>query len=221
MFKQRLVSIGATLSVLIATTAPLANAAQEQTLREFLGKRYIHGLPIAQAKSYPTESLSELVILLKDPEFEPYRCNIVLMMGLLGDPAAVPTLIHFLEKTQGEVSEGTFLGLLTVSGALGILANAGDKAGLDYVVTASDPEFWTNRRLGWSYSKLSAKERGAILTTKAITGLAYAGNGPAKQRLTELAADASIRVKAAAESALELHAKIAELGLDKVFEDQK
>jgi HEAT repeat protein len=187
------------LSAAIATIAILVSAeaqTSESGIVAFVHQTYIEGIPYDDVSRFDAASATPILLeLLDDPKEEPYWMNIVVTLGMLGDPRAVDPLIAFLEKDRGRLTPAQYLAQSAVVMALGYLIHkSGNEKALDYLVDGADPESWSRRKVSWTspYHRNDA-ERNRQLSTMSILGLGLSGHPRGAARLRSLAAESKTR----------------------------
>jgi hypothetical protein len=150
---------------------------------------------------------------LADPANEPYRTNIVVTLGFIGHPTARPPLLKYLTETQGEVSLDQWRGLLAVPYALAHLAHQGDVTSLSFLLDASDPAYWANQPLAWSYQ---GQAYGPDLYEQTVLALGVSGLPQAQARLAEIAGQGGLSTQAGEDTlqqALDLNRRVQQEGM--------
>jgi len=160
---------------------------------QFVRHIYFEGLPIDNALSFSGDSVPLLLEMLGDPLEQASWGNIVVLLGIIGDPHAVDPLIGFLEQpVTGELSRSQYKAKTAVLPALGYLLNKqpNNQKALAYLQDSLDPTFWGKRRLPWTLtqSEGGSSARDLRLTKMAIMGLGLSGHPNAKNALQSLQA---------------------------------
>jgi hypothetical protein len=158
---------------------------------QFVRPMYFEGLPIEQGFRFGTDSVPLLLDMLQDPLEEPHWGNIVVLLGIIGDPRAVDSLIRFLEQpVTGELSRAHYKAKTAVLPALGLLLNRQptDQKALAYLQDSLDPSFWGKRQLRWTLTppQGGGNARDLKLTKMAIMGLGLSGHPNALPALQSL-----------------------------------
>ena len=160
---------------------------------QFVRHIYFEGRPIDEASRFAGDSVPLLLDMLGDPLEQPYWGNVVVLLGIIGDPRAVDPLIGFLEQpVTGELPRSLFKAKTAALPALGYLLNkqpTNPKA-LAYLQDSLDPTFWGKRQLGWNLAQDQGggSARDLRLTKMAIMGLGLSGHPTAKNALQSLQA---------------------------------
>lgn len=172
----------------------LANAASSRnaqtspaTVRDFVSRVYIHGVPFEQAKQYRTvEDVKKLAAILGDHSQERYWPNVVTTLGMIGTREASQQLVAFLGHGEGKLSPDAFRAKTTALIAMGyVLGQSGRQSTLDYLAERADPESWSNAM--WSAPSTSdTKERDLILARSAVAALGLSGDPKAEPVLRDL-----------------------------------
>ena len=191
-------------------------------LREFVTKKYIHGVPYEDAKAYGRNVIPELTALLADVSYEVYRPNIVSVMGMIGDPSAVLPLKNYLYGQKGEISYSTFISVLAVFQALGYIAQSGDPDALQMLKNWSDPNYWNTAGLNFSYKSYKGPVMGEAISSLALQGLGISGREEALQHLEKVNSGASLAKRkpsfdSCVKSAIQLNKRVKTEGAVKVF----
>jgi hypothetical protein len=170
--------------------------------------------------------------MLSDPAEETHWPNIVGVLGMIGDERVVSPLITFLESNvEGTLSPAHYRAKSSVPMVLGyVVNNTGSEELLEYLIASRDPDVWMSRGLAWrSPFHAEASERNLQLSTNAIWGLALSGQSAAADALRSLqepgGTEAAMRLRAKASSviseALEVHATVADVGLEEYYRSVK
>ncbi len=194
---------------LIGPAAPPAAA----DVVPFVQTLHIHGVPYEQARQFGPEAVPLLLDLLADPANEVYATNIVVTLGFIGHPSARQPLLDYLTQTQGEVSLDRFRGLTSVPYALSQLAHQGDVASLDFLLQASDPNYWNAQTLPWTFNGLSPNLE---LYHQTLLALGVSGLPQALTRLEQITNQGGLSAQADNEvlqQALELNQRVQQEGM--------
>lgn len=163
-----------------------AQTTAKESVRDFVTKVYIHGLPYEQAKAYGKSAVPELVKMLNEPGLEKYWTNIIVSLGYIGDPAAVKPLVSFMQNSKGEISLARFNAILYVFQALGHISQSGDALSLNTLIDYTNLDSWKTRKLQFGYSRYNAAALSEVLARQAIVGLGISGQPAAMKKLNEL-----------------------------------
>lgn len=167
---------------------PVAPPAPEEIV-DFVKALHIHGISYEQARQFGPDAVPILLGLLADPENAPYKTNIVVTLGFIGDASVRQPLIDYLTQTEGEVSLSEFKGLSAVPFALAQLAHQGDEASLNFLIASSDQAYWNNQTLPWTYNGQSYY---LDLYQNSLLALGVSGQPQAQARLSEITSQQGI-----------------------------
>lgn len=196
----------------LALIGPAAPPQPEEVI-PFVKELYFHGVPYEPARQFGPEAVPLLLDMLADPANELYATNIVVTLGFIGQPTARPALLDYLTQTAGEVSLAQFQGLRSVPYALAHLAYQGDAESLVFLLAASDPAYWSNNPLPWSYQ---GQPQAAELYQQTLLALGVSGLPQAQARLTEIATQGGLSTQAADDTlqqALALNQRVQQAGM--------
>lgn len=216
--------------VLLSMIAGSALAEPKETeLERFVHQVHMQGMPYEEAIRFEAaKSVPVLLAMLHNPKEEESWPNVVVMLGILGDERAITPLIEFLEKdSEGKLSRAHYTAKTVVVMALGYSINRHEnQKALNYLVAATKPSFWTERKLSWiSPYHADAQGRNEQLSKMAILGLALSGHPYARDALLELQrpeaspVDAKFRTRVSPviEEALKAHETITRDGLVRYY----
>jgi hypothetical protein len=191
-------------------------------IKDFVRSRFIHGIPYEQAISYSPDVVPVLLEMLRDPQEEPYRANIIETLGMIGDARAVQPLLDLFSEGSGQLSERDFKVRKAVVLSLGYLLNKTEsREAFEFLVQGLNPQFWS-RAASWSSpAEMDDKDAQTQLIKMAIWGLALSGRPEAKKALETLQQTPSVGfseatdrlLTAVAEEAIDSHSVIADQGL--------
>jgi HEAT repeat protein len=163
---------------------------------ELVHAHHFNGIDYSLAHALGPEAVPYLLELLADPGEREFWVNIIVTLGFIEDPAALPALVTFLEGAAGEVDIYTFRALLSVKYAIGCIAGAGDSPALQYLLGwADDPD---SPPVAWSYQNKNGRE---LLYERSLMALAVSGRPEAKARLTQLKQSLQARINQSGASA--------------------
>jgi hypothetical protein len=191
---------------------------------DFVHRRYVEGIPFDQASSYSRADAQRLVSLLDDPKQKPYLANIVVTLGMIGDPVVVVPLRTFIEKGDGEIDTQTLRAKTSALIALGYVVNKNkDQNAFNYLAQGLNPEVWNERKLKWkSNGSQKSDQRNISLVKGSALGLGISGSPEAEQVLSSasvalqsLDPSASAAVNPVIEHALDMNKIIRQEGLTK------
>lgn len=143
---------------------------------EFVQRRYVRGLPKAQASKYTSDSdRLKLLQMFYDDQYTEYRDNIVTVMGFSGGPEFVPPIIGYLNEGSGKLSSAEYRAKRAAIISLGLLAGkTTDTKALSYLKNAVEKPQSLSIQWTLPYSD-SAAQRSERISTMAVWGLAMAG----------------------------------------------
>lgn len=102
------------------------------TIEEFVRSVHPHGVSVSSAIKYresnsSKENVSKLLKMLKEEDEKAYWSNIVITLGLIADPLAIPQLIGFIKKLEkkGKCDYFESRALSNAVWALGLAINEG------------------------------------------------------------------------------------------------
>ena len=205
------------IGLLLATTYPArAQLAEVEFAEELTRADYVEGLPYARARQLTPAGVEILTEMLADPAEAEHHDNIVMALGISGDPQAYLALSQFHDDSpEGEIDSATYRARRALPLAMGHLARSDPRAFqflLDAVharAVTSVPE--------WSYRHLAGERLEGILRRAAITGLAISGRPEAVAVLRALGERARDDLRATNE--LRVHVREAERLCDRVVRE--
>ncbi len=170
---------------------PMGSDGQSSTgddVQEFVHQIYIHGVPYEEASKFDSKSIPALVEMLKDPAKQAYWPNIVVVLGMIGDPKVLDPLVTFIEKPhEGMLKRDHYVAKTSALMSLGYLINkSGDQRALDYLKKRLDPQSWAGGQVGYASFQSSTSERNIDFSKHAILGLALSGRPEAAEVLRTL-----------------------------------
>lgn len=172
-----LASLSGTATCLLAGT----DAVKQAEVDELVHTHYFEGIEYNRAHALGSEAVPYLLKLLSDPDEKEFWVNIIVTIGFIEDPVALPSLIEFLEGATGEVDINTFKALLSVQYAIGCISSKGQPDSLDYLTNWVDN---TGRNaVSWSYRNQNAQE---LLYERSLMALAVSGRPEAKAKLLQV-----------------------------------
>jgi hypothetical protein len=198
----------------------------QMDIKDFVRRRYIHGIPYKQASSFPADVVPLLLDMLQDPKEEQYTANIVLTLGMIGDDRALRPLLDLFMQGSGQLSEQDFKIKKYTLLSLGYLLNKGERReGFELLRQTLDIESlykivsWTNP------PTISEEDAKSQLTKMAIWGLALSGKPDAKEMFSPVK-DAFLQMRGESTDNLlpkvvdevnEAHSVISSQGLHKYY----
>ncbi len=183
---------------------------------ELVRAQYVEGLPYAEARELTPAGVGRLVEMLRDPAEAEHHDNIVMALGISGDPQAYPALTQFHDDPpEGEIDSAAYRARRALPLAMGHLARSDPRAFqflLDAVqarAIASVPE--------WSYRHLAGERLEGILRRAAITGVAMSGQPEAVAALRAL--EERVRDEPSETDELRVHVREAQRLCDRVVRE--
>jgi hypothetical protein len=178
--------------------------------------QYVEGLPYAQARQLTPADVEILTEMLADSAEGEHHDNIVMALGISGDPQAYPALTQFHDDPpEGEIDSAAYRARRALPLAMGHLARSDPRAFqflLDAVqarAIASVPE--------WSYRHLTGERLDGILRRAAIMGVAMSGQSEAVAALRAL--EERVRDDPSESDELRVHVREAERLCDRVVRE--
>jgi hypothetical protein len=152
---------------------------------EFVHRTYAEGIPFEVASSYSREDAQKLIAMLESPDEKPYLTNIVVTLGMIGDPAAVQPLRSFIEKGEGYIDPQTLRAKTSALIALGYVVNRhNDESALTYLAQGLNPKNWRDKNLKWTLRGAEdAEQRNISLIKASALGLGISGTPEAATAL--------------------------------------
>jgi hypothetical protein len=208
---------------------PAAGESSLMPVEDFVRQIFIHGVPYDQASQYGPDAVPKLLEMLNDPAEEAWWPNIVVVLGMIGDPSVVDPMISFIEEEMdGELSREHYIAKTSALMSLGYVVNkTGNQKALDYLKASINPTTWQDKDVGQAPFQASTTERSIDFSKHAILGLALSGHPEAEQALrslqqapadTELGRAFQAQVDELVSEALDEHRRIAREGLDEYYE---
>lgn len=167
----------------VASNSPAG--ATKPAITEFVHRNYAEGIPFEVASSYTREDAEKLIAMLDNPDEKPYFTNIVVALGMIGDPIAVQPLRSFVEKGEGSIDPQTLRAKTSALIALGYVVNRhNDESALAYLAQGLNPRNWKEKKLKWTLRGIGDLEQRNISLIKASAlGLGIAGTQEAASAL--------------------------------------
>jgi len=164
-------------------------------VQQFVRQMYIEGVPYEVGSRFTSADVPTLLTMLSNSAEERYWSNIVLVLGMIGDPAAVAPLVTLLERGDSRTME-RYRAQKAVLPALGYLVQrSGDERALSYLQNSLSPGIWDKRRVtmvrpgGREEVEMKPdKGRDLELSRMAIIGLSLSGHRDAETTLRALQA---------------------------------
>jgi len=155
--------------------------------RKLVRAHYFEGLPYARARQLTSAGVETLIEMLEDPAEAEYHDNIVMALGISGDPQVYAALIRFHEHPpEGEVDSAEYRARRALPFAMGHLAQSDPRA-FEFLRAGAEA---TSSAPGWSYRHLTGQRLQGVLRRAAIRGVAMSGRPEAAAVLQELEARA-------------------------------
>ena len=209
---------------------PLCSSAQTRheagdraDVKDFVRGIYVEGLPYDAATEYTSEDSAVLLEMLRNDEEAIYWPNITMVLGVIGDDAAVRPLIDFIHgRGSGAAwSSVAYRGRASALGALGYHVNkSGNAEALTYLLDSADPAIWIHRDIPWLAARNDAERLRVQLSVSSVLALALTGRDEAAHRLDDLlhAEATPTRLREVAESVQPDLAEIKENGLSAYYQ---
>ena len=191
------------LGLLLAAGSPAqAQAGEVESAEELVRAHYFEGLPYARARRLTPTGVEALIEILEDPAEAEYHENVVMALGISGDPQAYRALSRFHASTpEGEVGGAEYRARRAIPLAMGHLARRDERA---YQFLVKRVHATTSPRApAWRYRHLSGDRLAGILRRAAITGVAISGRPEASADLGS--AEARTRADSKATDELRRH----------------
>jgi hypothetical protein len=152
----------------------------------FVHRTYPEGLPFEVASAYTRDDAKILIGLLDKPDEKPYLTNIVVTLGMIGDPIAVRPLSALVEAGEGAVDPQTLRVKTSALIALGYVVNKNKtESAFAYLVQGLNPKSWKDKNLKWTVgTKADANQRDISLMKASALGLGIAGTPDAEKALS-------------------------------------
>jgi HEAT repeat protein len=194
------------LSIILSMSVVIARAqsqcvAPDSALATFIHQGFVHGVQYSDASKFGTdEDVDHLVCMLRDKQEEFYHRNIVVVLGIAGNPRATEPLISFIESGNGILTRNGYSARSAALMSLGYLA-AVDSRAMSYLQSSAEPEKWTLREIKWSAPGQSDSEDGFAqrnddLARHAILGLGLSGDPSAVTFLSQLSKKEAVQTRA-------------------------
>ncbi len=152
-------------------------------IEEFAQRIIVDVTPIDDILRYGPADVPVLLRMLADRRKADTWPMVTNVLGMIGDDTTASELIAFIEtRRAGRISRAEYNGIQSAIQALGFLASrAGSPVALDYLMKASEPEFWARQRnMRWiSVATPSMGHRDHRLASVAAMGLGLSGDSQA------------------------------------------
>lgn len=165
--------------------------ARDSALAAFVHHGFVHGVEYSEASIYRTDNdVDSLACMLQDKQEEFYYKNIVVVLGVGGNPRATEHLINFINSGNGVLSRSNYAARSTALVSLGYLVTVDPRA-MSFLKASVEPETWTSRDIKWfgpgqSNSAEALVQRDEDLARHAILGLGLSGDPDAAIFLSQL-----------------------------------
>jgi hypothetical protein len=160
-----------------------------QTVQEFVGKRYVHGVPYDQAHALGREALPALQAVLSDTHRAEDWATACATIGSIGDAAGFPILRDFVwRRFKGKVDETTLQALRSAQQCIGLLASDSPSA-VAYLTHGADPSFWS--KLPWQSPRHTPEKLALLFARLSISGLGYVRDPSARAELVRIQSESS------------------------------
>ncbi|MBM3943316.1 MAG: HEAT repeat domain-containing protein [SAR202 cluster bacterium] len=170
----------------VANGADAAIPSQGLTVKEFVHRTYIHGVPYAEASRFGPGDVPVLLDLLASPGEEPYLSHIVVTLAATGDDRAVAPLLKLVEiGGPGKLTPAQYRARTAAVMSLGYVVNRSkNPEALNYLTEGLKTGAWEQRKLAWaSPFQESRTELERQLIAMSIMGLALSGEPSARDAL--------------------------------------
>ena len=212
--------------LLLAAAHPArAQLGEVAFAEELVRAHYVEGLPYAEARELTPADVERLIEMLRDSGEAEHHENIVMALGISGEPHAYPALVAFDDTDlEGEVGAAQYRARRAVPLAMGHLADTDSRA-LQFLLAAARREE-SESAPRWRYQYLRGAKLAGILRRAAITGLAMSGQPEAAAALRDLGERARLDPSATSElrihfgAAEQLCDRVAREGPDRVFDSE-
>jgi len=183
---SRFIQLGLLLGLVLSAPPPArAQLAERDVAEELVRAQYFEGLPYGEARELTAAGIERLVEMLRDPAEAEHHDNIVMALGISGDPQAYPALIQFHDDPpEGEIDSAAYRARRALPLAMGHLARSDPRA-FQFLLDAVDARAVTSVP-EWSYRHLAGERLEGILRRAAITGVAMSGQPEAVAALRRL-----------------------------------
>ncbi len=214
---NRFIQLWLLLGLLLTAPPPArAQLAEEGFAEELVRAQHVEGLPYAEARELTAAGIERLVEMLRDPAEAEHHDNIVMALGISGDPQAYPALTQFHDDSpEGKIDSAAYRARRALPLAMGHLARSDSRA-FQFLLDAVHARAITSVP-EWSYRHLAGERLEGILRRAATTGLAISGRPEAVAVLRALGERARDDPRATDE--LRVHVREAERLWDRVVRE--
>jgi hypothetical protein len=150
------------------------------SIQDFAKQIVVDEMPIDAILRYGSADVPVLLRMLQDRRAASTWPMVTTILGMIGNDSTASELIDFIEtRRAGRISRAEYDGIRSAIQALGFLSNrAGSPVALDYLMKASEPEFWGRQwNMRWiSAATPSMGHRDHRLATVAAMGLGLSGD---------------------------------------------
>ena len=185
---EMMAAVGVPTPITVAAAGMTAQAEPQSAsagdVQSFVRQVFIHGVPYEEARRFGREAVPVLLAMLQDPSEQAHWANIVVVLGMIGDPSAVEPMITFIQSAGGEQDRARSSAVMS----LGYIVNSsGDARALNYLIEGATPSTWAQRSVrGLAPSQANDAARNNQLSKYAILGLAVSGRPEAADALRQL-----------------------------------
>jgi hypothetical protein len=172
----------------LAAAGQPAPPQPQQEVRDFVRQTFIHGVPFEEAKAFGAAAVPVLLGMLQDPAEVDHWPNIVVVLGMIGEEAAVEPLIAFIQAGGGQAGAAQYRARTSALMSLGYVVNqTGSPRALAYLREGAQPDAWQARSVtGLAPFQASTVERDDDFSKYAILGLALSARPEAAETLRGL-----------------------------------
>ncbi len=138
-------------------------------VKEFVARRYFHGMPGNAARRLGPGAVPILEGLLRNEREKPHWGRVVAALAAIGTPATFDTLRAFVwTRFRGPVDQYTFHALLAAQGSMWRLAASRSDV-VNYLEKCADPNYWTD--LPWRRPSAPQRSTAVAMSHVSIDGL--------------------------------------------------
>jgi hypothetical protein len=170
-------------------TSANPSLAAPSSAEDLVHRFYFEGIPYELARQLdPASAVPRLLEMLRDPGERPYRTNIVVVLGMVGDASVFDPLSEFIRGDGSAEDAEEHRARTAAVMALGyVLHRTGEARILEYLTAGTRPETWSARGLtGVAPGLTDTADRDRSFARHAILGLALAATPEAIATLEAL-----------------------------------